>query len=157
MINEINEFVGQNLRNHGDGDGDGSSSIKRPKFINFFINNRSDYSEQVTNMLNRIHVNFNNVKDETDTFVSQDLGDHGNGNSSSSTRHPKVISFSVNNRSSYLEELTTTMKIIPIDMDDIKVNDTVRIPFGYKMEYKLMEKMREAKKKYLSGILIPLL
>ena len=40
---EINEFVGQDLGNYGNG-GD-SSSIRHTQFINFYINNRSDHSK----------------------------------------------------------------------------------------------------------------
>ena len=94
-----------------------------------------------------IHVNFNNVKEEIDKFGGQDLGDHGNGNGSNSTRRPKFISFFVNNRSSHFEQLITTMKMIQVNVDDINVDDIVSTLFRWRMEYNLKEKVREVEKK----------
>ena len=60
--------------------------------------------------------------DEIDEFVGQNLGNYSNGdnNSSSSTKWSKFISFSINNRSGYSEQLTTILKMIHIDFDNVK-------------------------------------
>ena len=94
-----------------------------------------------------IHVDFNNVKDEIDEFVSQDPDNIGNGNNSSSIRYLKFISFFVNNRLGHFEQLTTTMKMIQVNVDDTKPDNIVSIPFGWKIEYNLKKKVREAKRK----------
>lgn len=54
-------------------------------------------------MLKMIYVNFDDVKNEINEFVDWDLGNHGNGNSSSSTRCVKFIEFSIKNRSGHSE------------------------------------------------------
>lgn len=41
------------------------------------------------------------------------------GNGSNNTRSPKFISFSVNNRLSYFEQLITMLKIIQVDINDV--------------------------------------
>lgn len=65
-----------------------------------------------------IYIHFNNVKDKIDQFIGQDLGNYGKHNSSSSTKRPKFISLSVNNRLGYSEELTTMMELIQFNVDD---------------------------------------
>lgn len=54
-------------------------------------------------MLKMIYVNFDNIKDKINKSVSQDLGNHGNGNSSSSTKCLKFSNFFVNDRSGHSE------------------------------------------------------
>ena len=48
-------------------------------------------------------------------FVDRDIGNSGKNNGSSSTRRPKFISFSVNNRSGHFEQLIIMLEMI----DDI--------------------------------------
>ena len=98
-------------------------------------------------MLKMIHINFNMLKDEIDKFVSQNLSNHSNGNGSSSTRRLKFIKFSVNDRSGHSEQFITMMKMIQVNVDVTKANNTVSTPFGWRMEYNLTEKVRESKRK----------
>ena len=44
--------------------------------------------------------------------VDKDLSNHGEGNSSSSTKYPKFISFSVNNKSGHFEQLVIALEMI---------------------------------------------
>ena len=80
-------------------------------------------------MLEIIHINLNNLKEEINEFVGQDPGNYGNSNGSSSTKYFKFISFFVNNRSGYSEQFTTTMEIIKVEVDNIKADNTVSISF----------------------------
>lgn len=65
------------------------------------------------------------MTNEIDEFLVQNLGNNGDSNGSSSTRHLKLIGFFVNNRSSYSDQLTSRMEMIQVDVDDTKPNDTV--------------------------------
>ena len=91
-----------------------------------------------------IHVDFNNIKDEIDDFIGQDQGDHGNGDSSKCL---KFISFFFNNRSGHSEQLTTTIEMIQVNLDDTKADDTMTTPFEKKMKYNLREKVKKVKRK----------
>ena len=57
---EIDKFFGQYQGNYGNGDG--RSSIRYLKSINFTINNRSDYSEQLITTIKMTQVNINNTE-----------------------------------------------------------------------------------------------
>lgn len=118
MTDKIDEFVYQDAGNHGDGNNDGSRSTKCPKFISFSVDDWSDHFEQLITTLKMIHINFYNMKDEIDEFVSRYSGNHGNSNGSRSTRRFKFISFSVNNRSGHCEQLITTKKMIQVNMNN---------------------------------------
>lgn len=112
MIKKIDKFVCRDPSNYSNSNGNGSSSTKRAKFISFSVNNRSSYFEQFTTTLKMIYVNFNNVKEEIDKSIGQDPNNHSKNNAKSSTRRPKFISFFVNNRSSYSEQLKTTLEMM---------------------------------------------
>lgn len=62
------------------------------------------------------------MTNDIDEFVSRDSNNYSddNGNSNSSTKYPKFICFSINDRLSYSEQLTTMLEMIYIDFDNIK-------------------------------------
>lgn len=80
-------------------------------------------------MLEIIYIKFDNIKNEIDKFISQELGYHSNNNSSSSTKRLKFISFFLNNKSGYFEQLTIIIEMIQIKVDDTKANDIISILF----------------------------
>lgn len=41
------------------------------------------------------------------------------------------------------------MEIIQVNINDIEVNNTISIPFRWKIKYNLRKKIREAKKKII--------
>lgn len=79
--------------------------------------------------LEMINVNFDNVKDEINKFVGQDLGNHGNGNNSSSTKYFKFINFFVNQKSGHFKQFIITIEIIQFNVNDTKADYTVSTLF----------------------------
>ena len=77
-----------------------------------------------------IYISFNNLKDEIVEYVGRNPADHDIGNGSRSARRPKFVSFFVNNKSSYFEQLTNTMEMKQVDMDDTETNNIVSIMFN---------------------------
>lgn len=104
------EVISQDLDDYSNGNG--SSSTRSLKFINVFINNRSGPSEQLQTMLKMIQVDINDMMNEINEFVVQDAGNHSNNNDKSSTRQPKFINFSINNRLGYSKQFTITIEMI---------------------------------------------
>lgn len=80
-------------------------------------------------MREMIHIDFDNVKDEIDEFVSWNLGNYGDGNGSGGTRHLIFINFSINNRLGHSKQLITTIEIILIDVDNTEANNIVSLLF----------------------------
>lgn len=76
-----------------------------------------------------------------------EIYDQIDGNSSSKFRRPKLISFSINDRSGYSEQITKAVMIIKTIFDDAKIGDILSILFGWRMEYNLREKVREIERK----------
>ena len=69
------------------------------------------------------------MKDKINKFVGQNLGNHSDGNGSSSTKRLKFISFSINNRSSHFEQFIIKIEMIHVSVKNIKANNTMSISF----------------------------
>lgn len=67
--------------------------------------------------------------DKFDKFVVQDLGKYDNSNSNNNTKYFKFIGFFINNRSSHSKQFTTIIKIIKVDINNIKINNIVNTLF----------------------------
>ena len=69
------------------------------------------------------------MTDEIDEFIGQDPSNYNNGNNDSSknTKHAKFINFFVNNRSGNFEQLTTMLKIIYVNFNNVKneINESI--------------------------------
>lgn len=55
---------------------------------------------------------------------------HNDGNSSSNSRHLKLINLSINDRLGYFEQLTKVVMMIQTVFDNAKIGDVLSIPFG---------------------------
>ena len=51
---------------------------------------------------------------------------YNNGNSTSNSRRPKIITLSINNRSGYFEQVTKLLMMIQIVFDDAEISDVLR-------------------------------
>lgn len=59
---------------------------------------------------------------------------YNNSNSSSNSRYSKLISLSINNRSSHSKQITKAIIIIQHIFNNSKIGDILSILFGWKME-----------------------
>lgn len=126
-INEIEGNVDKNMtETYERNNGNSGSNSKRSKLISFSINNRSDYSEQLTKDVMMIPSVFND--DEICDVLSllTETYDHSDGNSSSNFKYPKLISLTINNRSGHYEQFTKTVMMIQNIFDDAEISDVLR-------------------------------
>lgn len=130
MNNKTNEIKrnidGNTMETYNYNNGNSNNNFKYPKFISFFINNRSNHFKQLTKVVIMIPNIFNNAEIGDILSLLIEIYNYNNGNSKSNFRHLKLISFFINNRLGHLKQFTKVVMMIQSVFNDAKIGNVLK-------------------------------